>query len=272
MVGFVLLRGFVSLLPDGPPRDQPAQAAAPTQEPQDPGAASFAALFAREYLTYRPSDTGERIARLQPFLAPGIDRLGGLDTTRATQPQTVTQAWPWKVTTEGDASWSVVVVAQLLDAPEGKAPRYVALSVPVAADKAGAFGVTAYPVFVPIPLDKPGADLSRQEPGEPVSDADPAVRDLLVGFLKAYTGGTPAEIRYYLLPGATLPGLNGQFTFQELTGLQVRKEGDRLWAVADARLADPVTGSEYRQHLVFELAKQERWYIKDMLQKGETAR
>jgi hypothetical protein len=48
----------------------------------------------------------------------------------------------------------------------------------------------------------------------------------------------------------------------------VRQDGDGLFAVAEARFADPVSGTIYRQRLVFELAKQERWYIKDMLQKG----
>lgn len=40
--------------------------------------------------------------------------------------------------------------------------------------------------------------------------------------------GTPAEIRYYLLPGVEPRGLNGQFVFRDLQGFQLCKEGELL--------------------------------------------
>jgi hypothetical protein len=271
-VAFVLLRGFISLLPDPKPDGHPAPAATETEPATDLRVRSFAALFAREYLSFSPGESVERAARLAVFLAQDVERTGGVDSSQVERAQAVTQVWPWTVTPQGTGHWAVTLVAQVQDAAVGKEtppPRYLALSVPVSAWKGG-FAVSAYPAFIPVPLEKPGLEASQRDPGEVVSDPDPQVRDLLLGFLKAYAVGTPAEIRYYLLPGVELPGLNGQFAFRDLHGFELRKEGERYWAIADALVRDPVTGVDYHQHLLLELAKGERWYVKEILQKGGT--
>ncbi|HYF95149.1 MAG TPA: conjugal transfer protein [Symbiobacteriaceae bacterium] len=271
LAGFVMLRGLISLLPDSQAAAGPAPPPVAAEPPADPRIAGFAAFFAREYLTFTPADPAERAARLAPFLAPGIDRTGGLDSSGAAHAQSVVGLWPWHLEDRGPGRWTVTVIAQVQDGAEaGKAappPRYLALSVPVSAWKGG-FAVSAYPAFVPVPLDKPDAEMGAPDPGEVVSETDAEVRDLLLGFLKAYTGGTPAEIRYYLLPGVELPGLGGQFAFRDLLSFQLRKDGERYWAAAVALLRDSASGADYRQHLLLELSKGERWYIKDIAQKG----
>lgn len=272
-VTFVLLRGLGTFFPTS---DPPAAAANPapvhTLDPAtDQTAGAFAALFVREYLTYTPEGGTGRAGRLQSFLAPSLDPAAGVNVRLAERAQTVLQAWSWAVEQLAPGRRLVTVVAEVQPASVEQeipaAPRLVALSVPVAVTQTGLV-VSAYPSFVPVPVMRPDADPGAGLPGEPVAEPDPQIRDLLAGFLKAYTSGTPTEIQYFLLPGLQVKGLGGQFIFSELGEYELRREGDRTWAAVQVFLEDPVTHAEFRQQLLLEIARQERWYVKAILQKG----
>ncbi|MDF2630931.1 MAG: hypothetical protein K0R39_4762 [Symbiobacteriaceae bacterium] len=281
-VAFIFVRGIASFFVS--PRaatEAVAEAAPPVVVPADREApAAFAALFAREYLTFAPGQEADRAARLKPMLlAGGPDAQAGWSASSAGAAQTVLGTWPFRVTTVSDTTWQVTVAArvstlvpvpaQTADAKPSVAAteRTIYLSVPVLGGADG-YVVYDYPTVVPAPA----AASSLKEPaqaGTVMTDPNGQIRTLLSGFLKAYTAGTAADATYFMEPGAKVEGLAGTQVFGAITELTVRKVDGAVWADALVSMNDPISQISTRQRYTVEVIERDgRWYVKQILQKG----
>lgn len=270
MIAWILVRGVSSFFVS--PRMAPvpvADAAPPAQAPADREApAAFAALFAREYLTFAPGQESDRAARLQPLLLAGrLDRQAGWSASSAGAVQTVLGTWPYRVTALSDTTWQVTVAARInTQAGESKTDRFIYLSVPVVSGPGG-YAVYDYPTVVPAPAASAAGEPA--EKGTVIPDPNGQIRTLLTGFLKAYAAGGAADVTYFLEPGANLAGLAGAQIFGAITELTVRKDGDAVWADAVVAMEDPISKASTRQRYTVEVIERDgRWYVKQILQKG----
>lgn len=96
----------------------------------------------------------------------------------------------------------------------------------------GAMAVTGQPALLPAPAQ-------AQIPPPPAQPSDEAaqqaIQTLLPSFFAAYASGDQATLQRFLAPGATLPGLGQQVTYQSLQALTVPPGGAVRHAVATVR-------------------------------------
>lgn len=268
LLAWVLVRGVVSFLP--PPAAERATAApAPVQaEPADDSVRTFALLFSQEYLTWRAADSGDHAARLKPYLAPGLDEQAGWRGGSGVRDQTALGAWVFDDQKLSASRRLVTVAVRVsLAATDAKAPptgRVLYLAVPVSFS-GGNMAVDALPALVSGPgLVLPAASLY----GDSVADPPAEIRTLAEGFLRAYVGGSDPELAYFVAPGTHLASLKGGLQWGGIDDLRVFKDQAGILAVVTGTLRDPVSGASLQQSWTLRLEQRERWYVKDLLQKG----
>jgi hypothetical protein len=269
-LAWVFLRGAVSIVAPPPPvgAQVPAPVAPAAEPPERETPGAFAALFAREYLTWEVGGEADRASRLAPFLARHIDAQAGWSAGPKAASQTAEFTLPFRLVQQSDNRWLVTVAARVSVKREGAAvSRTLYLAVPVAQTKEG-YVVYDYPTLVPAPprvgeLDGP---LLR---GDEIPDPGDQVRTLLTSFFKAYAAGGGADVAYYLEPGLQVKGLEGALVFQRISELTLRQVQDQTWAAVLVTWEDPVTGTLLRQRYTLQLVERDgRRYIKEIVQKG----
>lgn len=283
VLGWVFVRGILSFLPQ-----TPATAAAP--EPVGQGATEPAGLraapemFAREYLTWTAGGAEDRATRLQPYLARALERQAGWAPGDDDAGQQVEQTWVYDVRSTSPTRWLVTVAARVVPfhnnvidqkdkdnqatkqtERQALAPRIVFLAVPVS-KSGGGWVVYDYPALLPAPeaavFDEPAYF------GQELTDQGDRAKSLLTDFFKAYLSGT--DVTYYLTPDTKLPTMKAGWNFQQLSGIRLIKADDGTWALADVAAVDPASGARYTYRYTVKLAERDgRWYVADMLQKGE---
>lgn len=268
LLALIGVRGVASfVLP--PPAAAPVSAAASTlaPDPQLDAARTFALLFSEEYLTWRSTDSSEHAARLRPYLRGGLDEQAGWSGTGA-RDQTVLGASVYadQRLSESKRLVSVAVRTRLTggSGSPAAAERVVYLAVPISVSPQG-LSVYDFPTYLPPPSH---ADPQGALYGDEVTDPDPQIRPLVEGFLRAYTGGSDAEVAYFMAPGAHLTGLRGALRWQALPDVKVYRTGGELLALAESTLLESASNAIVRQHYLLRLEKRERWYVKDLVQKG----
>ncbi|MDB4895766.1 MAG: conjugal transfer protein [Firmicutes bacterium] len=283
VLGWVFVRGILSFLPQTPARAaEPGVDAKPAVEPA--GLRAAPEMFAREYLTWTAGGADERAARLQPFLARSLDRQAGWAPGADDAGQQVEQTWVYAVRPASPTRWLVTVAARVVPfqnnvtvtkdkdgketrKTEAKAlpARTVFLAVPVS--KAGSgWVVYDYPSLLPAPEAAAFAEPAYY--GQETSDAGGRAQSLLTDFFKAYLSG--GDVTYYLTPETKLNPIKAGWSFQQVSGLKLVKTNDGTWAMAEVAVQDPASGARYTYRYTVKLAERDgRWYVADMLQKGE---
>lgn len=295
LLAWICLRGVVSIVAP-PPAASPAAPEAKVEpsapvEREEPMA--FAALFAREYLAWAPGDVAvrARAERLQPFLAPQLDRQAGWAPGAEPVTQSVVEALPYRLQEREKGRWLVTVAATVAverpaaaeagpsgeptqgAADQGASPRLQApvtrtlwLAVPVAGGD-GRFVIYDLPTQLPQPA--PAAFDQPLLPGETATDEGGQIRALLDGFFRAYVAGKQGDAAYFLLPGLSVASLDGSLQYREVTELNLRRDGEKTLAAAVVTMEDPVGGALLRSRYTLTLAQRDgRWYIQEIIEKG----
>lgn len=214
------------------------------------GGQTFAENFAVHYFDWENTDKAKqnRVERLSPFLASGLDEQAGLAFEGMKWSSKLSKSQIWKVEETGEES--ALVTLRILHglskvtppdqkavdkakkekkeppkAKEDKAGPYEKyFVVPVKTD-GQSFVVNKVPYFVSKPT-KPvlAADIHPNEEGE-ISDSalQEEVKTFLATFFKVYTTGTPQELSYYVTEN-NVQSMNGIMTFEEV-GRFIIKEG-----------------------------------------------
>lgn len=181
---------------------------------------AFAARFATAYLTYSQSNPGQYQARLQPYLAQGIDPRTLWDGQGTQQ---VAEALPASTASLGGGVDRVTVAVLIQNGP------WLYLGVPVHADGNGGFVVVAAPALLPAPGQ---ASWSPSSPASEDSQLSAQLQGNLTAFFTAYAAGQQAQLGYYTTPGANVGNLGGAVTFVRLDQLAVEQGGAQRTATA----------------------------------------
>jgi hypothetical protein len=283
LMAFLLVRGIVSLLPRSPAAA--AQPAEPSVQaiPEPNGLRAFPAMFAREYFTFHVGKGEEdRAERLRPYLARSLDRQAGWKGSAEPISQRAEDSWFYSVKQLSPTRWLVTVAVKVVRQQErvehGVDGQYrtvredlpdatLLLAVPVATSADGGLVVYQLPALVPGPA---AAEFTEPRAfGQPTTDKDDRVRSLVTGFFRAYFD--PAgDVTYYLAPGAEVHALRNRWTYEQLAGVELLTTDDGPWALAEVQVSDPVTSARYTLTYTLDLVEREgRWYIEDLVQKGE---
>jgi hypothetical protein len=274
LLGWVLVRGVVSLLPAPPVQSAAPEAGKLPVATEPPGLRALPAMFAREYLTWLPANPDERAERLRPYLARSLDRQAGW-TGKEGVGQTAEAAWVYAVKQVSQTRWLVTVAARVRPQapPPAQAPpapaqpeRTLFLAVPVSTTPEGGWTVYDYPSIIPAPVA--GEVTEPLFYGQESTDKDDKVKTLLTGFFKAYFEG--GDLTYYLAPGSTSAKLQGGWQFGQVSKVIVTASGGDTWALADVVATDTASGARFTSRYTTGLVDRDgRWYIKELLQRGE---
>lgn len=272
LLAFVFFRGILSFLPDSAIASTAPPAETAREEP--PGVRAFPAQFAREYLTWSPTESDEQYTqRLQPFLTK--DLTPGRTAARSQVGQRVQTLWVYALQEVTPTRWLVTVAAELeryeLDA-DGKerplSPTTLYIAVPIGKTPSGGWVVYDYPTLLPPPAG--GEFTEPLHYGQEIADAGDQVKALLSRFFQAYLSGSDADLTYYRAPESNIQAIGSPWSFDSVPKVLLSQTGSGLYALADVVLYDPVTGSRYTNRYTVGLLQAEgRWYVSQILQKGE---
>lgn len=267
LLALIFIRGAASFFP-APPQEA-AQLPEPTKpEPKDPPQLqAIAALFATDYLTWDSANPNERAARLQPYLAPGLNPQAGWRPGATPTHQTVQGAWVLATTKTGEGRWTATVAARVRlepTAPDKPAQsRTLYMAVPLALTAQQTPVVSDLPALLPAPPG-PSAPANQPEGQAATDDRAPA---LLQSFFAAYFSG--GDTSYFLTPDAKLAGSPQGVTLVEVAKPTLRKTATQLYAETPVTVIETATGASLTLHYTLQLTEKDgRLYIQDLLQKG----
>lgn len=264
LLAWVVVRGVVSFLPQPAPVNAGPPAPVQVEATSDP-ARTFALLFAQEYLTWRSNDTADHAARIKPYLAGNVEEQAGWRGSSSARDQTALGAWVYADQRLSNTRRLITVAVRARGGTEGPM-RVLYLAVPVSQTARG-LAVDDLPAIAPGPVH---ADPTGALWGEQITTVPPEVGTLAEGFLRAYVNGSEAEMTYFMSPGVQIPSLRGTMAWSSLDDLKLYKDKDGTVAVVQGTIRDPISGASLRQTWALRLEQRERWYVKDLLQKGAT--
>lgn len=226
---------------------------------QDEEVASFAAAFARAWLTWTKDETPEAWqARMQPFVASTLlgDALP-VTIVHSQKNQQVNAVFPIQVKRIGQYSFLVEVYAQTNLHP------LIALTVPVDFDTAGHPAVVNWPILHPVPMA--GAP-DTAPPGQVASGSvTSTLQPVVISFLQVYLAGkTPDDLTNFVAPGVTLQPLHGLLQWKGLGDIQAFGTNPTT-VIATADVIDPADGVTLPQTYVLKMIQNGgKWFVSSL--------
>jgi hypothetical protein len=258
LVVILLLRGVAGVVAQdaGAPASQPSARPAPAAAWPDDAARSFAADFARAYLSWSPEHPERYEKALAPFVSAGV--AGTIQPTFGDEaPRQVVQATSVARIAVLDKSHALVTVAAAVATPE-VTTRY--LTVPVARDSAGGLAVDDLPSLAAPPAR---AQLTEPET-EQLSAADQQqIGDVLEHFLDAYLAGRSGDLAYFAPPGVRIDALAGGYELAGMSSLVAvgPVTGNTRTVLVTVRAREVGSRVEYPLRYRVRLVMRDRWYV-----------
>ena len=201
------------------------------------GAQSFSQNFAINYFDWQNSDDGmkNRIERLQPYLANGLDKQASLSFEEMEWSSSLSKSQVWNIEETGNDSALITLrVEHMLKkttqsdpekdpAEENAGPYEKYFVVPVKTD-GKSFVVHKVPYFIAAE-EKPEitSESSINEKGKlPDTKLQEEISSALNTFFKVYTSGTQEELSYYI-KGDQVKTMTGIITFKEVKDLVIKQ-------------------------------------------------
>jgi hypothetical protein len=258
LVVILLLRGVAGVLAQdtGAPASRPlARPAAAAVWPDD-AARSFAADFARVYLSWSPEHPERYEKALEPFVS--ADVAGTIQPTFGDEaPRQVVQATSIARVVALDKSHALVTVAAAVATPE-VVTRY--LTVPVARDSAGGLAVDDLPSLAAPPAR---AQVAEPETAQLSSADQQRIADALEHFLSAYLEGRSGDLAYFVPPGVRIEALAGGYELAGMSSLVAvgPVTGDTRTVLVTVRARDAESRVDYPLRYRVRLVMRDRWYV-----------
>jgi hypothetical protein len=257
------------------------------------GAQSFAENFAVQYFNWQNTDQGktDRVKRLQPYLAKGLDEQAGLSFDGMEWDSSFSKSQVWNVKETGKDTALITLRIQhtlkkstppdpaaveaaknqnkpLPEATEQTKGSFVKyFVVPVKTD-GQSFVVDQIPYFTVAPK-KPSitADTGFIEDGK-ITDSklQDDITSALNTFFKVYTTGTQEELSYYV-KGDEIPSMNGIITFKEVKSLVIKPGKSKNEYNVHAVVVFQENQSNGQVIYPYELQlvkEQNRWFVEEM--------
>jgi hypothetical protein len=256
LVALLLVRGVSDVVA----RDRPAAvvragAVAPAAWP-DAAAESFAADFARAYLSWSPQHP-ERYERAVAGFVSADVASAVAPTFGEEAPRQEVQATSVARVVRLDDRHALVTVAAAVAAPE-VSTRY--LTVPVARDGAGGLVVDDLPSFAAPPAR---AQVPEPELSQLSAEDQPQIGAVLEQFFGHFLAGRSGDLSYLVPPGVRIEALSGGY---ELAGMSSLAAVGPVTGSARTVLAT-VRARETRSRVVYSLryrvglVRRDRWYV-----------
>jgi len=256
LVVILLLRGVAGVLAQdtSSPVARPVVRAAPAVWPDD-AARSFAADFARAYLSWSPQHADRYEQALAPFVSADVastiqPTFGDKATRQEVQATSIARVVAL------DKDHALLTVAAAVAAPE-VTTRY--LTVPVARDSAGGLVVDDLPSLAAPPAR---AQVTEPETAQLSAADQEHIGDVLEHFLEAYLAGRSGDLAYFAPPGVRIDALGGY----ELAGMSSLVAvgpvtGDTRTVLVTVRAKDADSRVEYPLRYRVGLVMRDRWYV-----------
>jgi hypothetical protein len=216
---------------------------------QDLAAEGFAALFARDYLTWEAQSPEARVRALAPFVGSGIEPDAGLQPAAGSEQRV---QWTQVVQErEPEPGEHVYTVAAQTDAA-----GLLYLTVSVLRTARGGLALAGYPALVGAPASGPAQSATTTHLREV---SDPELATVVERALRNYLAGSPSELASDLAAGArvSLPGI--ALTLQTVQSLQWVQAGSTVLAVLQAQ---DQGGAQYTLAYELDVAREQgRWEI-----------
>jgi hypothetical protein len=230
-----------------PPRPAAIRVAPRDSSPPDPGAASYAALFVRRYLTWNATEPEESRRALEEFAQPGMESQAGLRV-----PSSGEQRVEWaEVVQEREPVTGEHVYTV---AAQTSTAGLVYLTVGVAREPSGSLALAGYPAFVGAPaIGQAQAQVHLREVQEP------ALQTVVERALRNYLAGSESELAADLTGGARVSLPHVGLSLQSLQRLDWAAGAGAVLAVVQA---EDGRGEQYT--LAYELdvtRAQGRWEV-----------
>jgi len=214
---------------------------------QDEEVASYAAAFARAWLTWTKDETPESWqARMKPFVASTL--LGSalpITIDHGQKGQQVDAVFPIQVKRIGPSTFLVDVYVQTNLHP------LIALTVPVDFDHTDRPAVVQWPLLHPVPMAG-SPDITQNV--QVVSDSVTlTLQPVVTSFLQAYLAGkSPNDLTNFVAPGFTLQPLRGLLQWKGLRDLQAFGTNP-ITVISTADIIDPAGGVTLPQTYVLKM-------------------
>ncbi len=214
----------------------------------DYAAMGVAETFAREYLTWSPSEeAGRREERLKPFLSDDLDPSGGLRPAADTA-----QAVMWTTALGARRAGR----RQLVTVAVGTSQNPVYITVPVERDEHGLLSVAAYPAIV-----GPPATETRGAPANEEAVDDDALEAVVERALGNYLSGAGDNLLADLTPDAVVSAPEQPLRLSGVSDVTWVQDGRRLAAIADVR---DERGTTLTLRYELDVVKRDRWYVRSV--------
>lgn len=225
---------------------------------QDEEVSSFAAAFARAWLTWTTDETPEAWqTRMQPFVSSTLLGSAQPVTLHGQKNQQVDAVFPIQVKRVGPSAFLVDIYAQTNLHP------LIGLAIPVDFDHAGRPAVVQWPILHPIPAaGSPGTTF----PGQAAPDSvTAALQPVVTSFLQAYLAGkTPDDLINFVATGTTLHPLNGLLQWKDLHDMRVFGTGPYT-AIVTADVVDPTDQVTLPQTYVLKMIQNGgKWFVSSL--------
>lgn len=224
-------------------------------------AEAFAVRFAREYLTYDAAgDTEARLVRLASYSPKAASSDWGWDGSG--KQDVITGPFVAAPTTpEGSNYATVTVTAQVKDG------RWIALAVPVYANKAGALLIVEPPAFVAQPTlaEEPVRVTTIDEDSE---TAAVLTEKVFPGFLTAWAASNATELDRYITPDASVAsrtGLMGAVAYESIDEVKIPVGEDTREGTIRVRWVTEKSGAFSQTYSIVVVKNADgNWSVKDI--------
>ncbi|MFI5003494.1 MAG: conjugal transfer protein [Solirubrobacterales bacterium] len=216
---------------------------------QDLAAEGFAALFARDYLTWEAQSPEARVRALAPFVGSGMEPDAGLQPSAGSEQRVQwTQVVQEREPQPGEHVYTV--------AAQTDTAGLLYLTVSVLHPAGGGLALAGYPALVGAPASGP-AKSGAIERLRQVSD--PELATVVERALRNYLAGSPSELAADLAGGARVSPPSVALALQTLQSLQWTQAGSAVLAVLQAQ---DQRGAQYTLAYELDVAREQgRWEI-----------
>lgn len=230
-----------------PPRPVLPASAVHAPAPSDLAAQAYAALFARDYLTWNAAEPQAGVHAVEPFLGPGMEADAGVELPASGEQRV---EWVEVVQAREPAPGAHVYTV----AAQTDTAGLLYLTVGVTRTAQGSLALSGYPAFV-----GPPAAAQAQMPAHLAEVDDPSLATVVQRVLRNYLAASSGELAADLASGARVSLPVAALSLESMQRLDWAAEGSAVLATVQAE-----DGRGVRYTLAYELdvlRAQGRWEI-----------
>lgn len=268
LFGFMILVVMMNLFSGGNKTQAKTEAVPVVNKATSPEAVQFAQDFARDFLTWNSSSSGQsdHANRLAKYLANDLDPDAGLQIQNTTVQKSIFDASEVKdIEDKGnDCAEITLLVSYDVTKAKAKKPQTVSKYLVVPVTYTGnSFSLYQLPRFTFI---NENAHLSQTQDTtlrQVSADTQSRVEAFLPTFFKAYTVDSQDQLNYFLTSSSVTTGLNNTLNFVSIDNdnIYVGKGNNSYLAFVQATFSDPDSGIQFSTNYQLTITNMGKRYV-----------